>query len=147
MRAPGPHPRETAILAFLDGELGPLDADAVRNHCSDCEQCRQVLQELSVVSRALQSLPPAEPVRPVWPAVRDGLERARLPIFRPAFAAATTATALLGVLLGVWIGSIGSRATEPSGSYLWSYVASSITEEGGDSLPDIYSTATSREGR
>lgn len=146
MKPHGLHPRGETILAFLDGELAPAFADEVRDHCAACAECRQVSQELSSVREILVAHPGSAPLRPVWPAVQGRLERPASPFFRPAFGIATTAAALVGILLGVFVGSIGNRHPRHEGAYLWSVVPSSIAQDGGGTLPDIYAITTSASG-
>jgi hypothetical protein len=147
MRTSSPHPEEKKLLALLDGELAPVVADQIREHCGACAQCRDALQDLSAVHEMIRAHAPSGPLRPAWPFVKDRLGRGSLPRLRSAFGVATTAAALVGVLLGVVVGSIGNRQTENEGSYLWSRITSSSAEEGCGTLPDIYSTTTSGEGR
>jgi anti-sigma factor RsiW len=146
MRTSNSHPRGEKILAFLDGELPPPEAEAVREHCRTCEKCRQVVAELSAVQKTLRGHMPSEPLRPIWPAVRGRLERTDRLLFRPAFTLVTTAAVLVGVFLGVLFGSIGDRSATSETSYIWSAVGSSFAEEDGGTLPDIYTTTTSEEG-
>jgi anti-sigma factor RsiW len=147
MTTSDPHPEGKKILALLDGELAPAVAAEVREHCGVCAQCRQVLRDFSAVRGTLEAHARSEPLRPVWPAVRAHLGRAASPGFRPAFGLATTAAALAGIALGVLVGSMAHRSTEHDGAYLWSVAASSVGEEGGNTLPDIYSTTIFGEGR
>ena len=147
MKRSDPHPKGQKILALLDGELAPAVAAEVREHCEACAQCRQVLQDFSAVRGALEAHARSEPLGPVWPAVRAHLGKAASPGFRAAFGFATTAAALAGIALGVLVGSLAHRSAEHEGTYLWSVAASSVGEEGGNTLPDIYSTTIFGEGR
>jgi anti-sigma factor RsiW len=147
MSAPNPHPEEPRIVAYLDGALSPAEADQVRDHCEICEPCRQILREFVAVHEMLQAYEPATPLRAAWPAVAERRERGRRPVFRPAFAAATAAMAVAGVVLGLLVGSAASRPTVSKGAYLWEIVSSSVANDGGEVMPDIYSTVTTGEGR
>ena len=148
MNPSGPHPPGQKIVALLDGELALAVAAEVREHCDACAQCRQVLQDFSAVRGMLAAHSGCEPLRPVWPAVRARRTKAAFPVSRPAFGFATTAAALVGIALGVLVGTLAHRSSEDEGTYLWSAVASGVGDEGGNALPDIYSTmTTSGEGR
>jgi anti-sigma factor RsiW len=145
MNTPGPHPEGEKILALLDGELDPAVAGEIREHCAACAPCGQVLREFSEVRGLLAAHAPSEPLRPAWPAVRTRLEAAAAPAFRPAFGFATTAAAVVGIALGVLVGTLAHRHSAVEGTYLWSVVASGVGEPGGGALPDIYATTTSSE--
>jgi anti-sigma factor RsiW len=147
MSTSGPHPPGQKIVALLDGELAPAVAAEVRGHCDACAHCRQVRQDFSAVRGMLSAHAGSEPLRPIWPAVRARREKAASPASRPAFGVAATAAALVGIALGVMVGSLAHRSPEYEGTYLWSVVASSVGEESGNALPDIYSTTLSGEGR
>ena len=147
MTTSGPHPPGQKIVELLDGELAPAVAAEVREHCDACAQCRQVHRDFSAVRGMLAAHASSEPLRPIWPAVRARREKTASPASRPAFGFAATAAALAGIALGVLVGSLAHRSPEYEGTYLWSVVASSVGEEGGNALPDIYSTTLSAEGR
>ena len=143
------HPGGKRILALIDGELPPTEADPVRRHIEECAQCRREWEELGAVADSLAALaaPSAsEPLRPVWPIVRDRLSRTDRPILKPAFGAAAAAAVLVGVAIGILVGSAGSRATESEGAYLWSSFGSSLAEDGGGTLSGAYSRMTIEEG-
>jgi anti-sigma factor RsiW len=147
MSTPGSHPPGQKIVALLDGELAPAVAAEVRRHCEACAQCRQVLQDFSAVRGVLAAHGSSAPLRPIWPVVRVRREKAASPGFRPAFGFATAAAALVGIVLGVLVGSLAHRSPSYEGAYLWSVIAPGVGEEGGSALPDIYSTTISGEGR
>lgn len=147
MRMSDQHPTEREIIAFLDGGLPEHDADAIREHCRACMSCSQILEEFSVVREKLDTLTATELRRPLWPAVQDSRRKSNLPILSPGFAAVTTAAVLAGVFFGALIGSVRDRPTKSEAQYLWSVVRPSITERGGDTLPDIYTITPSEEGR
>jgi len=52
---------ENELTAYLDGELAPADAAAVRAHLAGCERCRATLAVLRRTLETLQGLPDFEP--------------------------------------------------------------------------------------
>jgi anti-sigma factor RsiW len=52
----------SVLVAYLDGELRPSTAEAVRRHLARCESCRAQLRLLQESWRLLDEMPPA-PVR------------------------------------------------------------------------------------
>jgi len=52
---------EEMLSAYVDGELPPLDRQALEEHLATCDTCGQVLLELRSMKMALQSLPEVEP--------------------------------------------------------------------------------------
>ena len=101
---------------------------------------------LGMVSDALDEQPGDEPIRPVWPSVRDRLKRERRPVLRSMFGAAAAAALLVGVGIGLFIGSSAKPAQESGSSSLWSAVGSSLAEDGGGSLSGTWSRMMSGEG-
>lgn len=147
MREPESHPSGRAILALLDEELAPGDAEKVSAHCDTCEQCRQLREELSSVGETLRAHVASGPLRPVWPVVQDRLDRASRPILRAAFGVATAAAIVVGVFLGLLAGTAESRRAESGGANLWSVVGSSLGEGGSGTLSGAYGRMASEEGR
>jgi len=62
MSPPKCHWVRSVLAAFLDGELSPPTAGAVRRHLEQCEACRKYARELEETWDALSTLP-APPVR------------------------------------------------------------------------------------
>jgi anti-sigma factor RsiW len=147
MNDPGSHPGEKRILAFLDGELGPAEAEEVRDHCQACGPCGRVRDGFLAIGSALNSQGSAEPLRPVWPVVEGRLEEARRSILRPVFGAAAAAAVAFGLFLGLLLGSTGSGAPETESSYLWSSTGSSLTGGSEGTLFGAYAGIGSESGR
>ncbi len=58
---------ETWLSAYLDDELSPADASAVRGHLAGCPVCRQHLADFKAIDEMTRTLPNLEP--------SDGFER------------------------------------------------------------------------
>ncbi len=140
------HPSDRRILALHDGELAPGEADGIRAHCASCAPCGQVLQEISSVGAVLARDAAAEPLRPIWPVVRDRLEEAEHPVFRPAFGLATAAAVAAGIVLGVIVGQPRASVHEEAGTYLWSVVGSNLGDGDTGSLSGAWTGLTLEEG-
>ncbi|MBD3335843.1 MAG: hypothetical protein GF355_10040 [Candidatus Eisenbacteria bacterium] len=143
MNAGGPHPKGEKLLALIEGELSQAETDALEEHCRACASCRRLRDELSAVRDSLQAEAPAGPLRPIWPAVRERRAAVQPPLLRPAFAAATGAAVIAGVFLGMVVGTLRDRPVETGNAYLWTEIGSTVVGEGGDTLPDIYTSPAS----
>jgi anti-sigma factor RsiW len=102
--------------AWLDGELPPDRADAVRRHVEQCPACAARVDELKSLARALDQLPARTPSRDFARRVRRAAEPARerilvLEPFRRVRPALLRVAAGLVVLGGLAVGILaGSRA-------------------------------------
>jgi len=120
------------LSAYLDGELGPQEADAVREHVASCAACREVLEELRATIDLVGALPPCEAPQGLAADVQREIER-RLILAPPAEAAETApqerllpirraslwprvmavaATLVLAVGIG-WLGFLGDGVKSP----------------------------------
>ena len=52
------------LSAYIDGELGPGQAEALEAHLGSCPDCRRHLEELRATVAALRDLPQQEVPRP-----------------------------------------------------------------------------------
>jgi anti-sigma factor RsiW len=52
---------DTALSAYLDGELVPSEYQAVYQHVQVCTECREILHELDAARTAVRSLPGLDP--------------------------------------------------------------------------------------
>jgi anti-sigma factor RsiW len=147
MNESGLHPDGKKILALLDGELSPGEAEEVRGHCASCEECRRTRDDLASVGRVLQAHPDEESLRPIWPVVQERLESTDRPLLRPLFGLAASAAVAAGILLGVLLAPTESQPDKIGGAYLWSAVGSSLGETGGETLSSAYAVTPSEEGR
>lgn len=94
------------LQKLLSGALTPEREAEVREHCRSCEACGQALRESEFTWDLLETDTAPDPARPVWFALRERrMERPR-PILRLGYAAASVATALVGVMLGMQLGGI-----------------------------------------
>jgi anti-sigma factor RsiW len=66
------HPNETAINAYVEGALDPVERRAIEQHLSSCASCRQLADDLREVLRATTTLELREPPVRAW----SRLERA-----------------------------------------------------------------------
>lgn len=102
---------ERQLSAYLDGELRPDEAAAVRRHLETCPRCRADLAGLAQVKAVLAGLPERPLPETFWPEVRSALERPKpaAPRFlefwqaRPALALAAAAV-IIALLLVPFIG-------------------------------------------
>lgn len=124
------HIDDSQLLALLDGELAPGEAERVRGHLGRCEECRRRQRELERLSRLFSreiELLDIAPPAPRWEAVveRAGRDAGReeTPVRSPSRAAPfLKAAAILLAVTGVaaaipgspvddWIGEAADRIT------------------------------------
>lgn len=87
------HP-DDLLSAFLDDELGEVEASRVTTHVADCHRCLDELEGLRAARAALRGLPEVDPPPPnVFAAVPDAAAEAAT----SARTRATAAAAALGV--------------------------------------------------
>ncbi|MDX1674706.1 MAG: zf-HC2 domain-containing protein [Longimicrobiales bacterium] len=123
---------ETARLSdYLDGELGPVEREAVEAHLAGCAECTRTLEDLRAVVAGAGRLADVPPDRDLWPGVErrlaprageaEGQEsRARVVPFRrrvvltvPQLAAAAIALVLLSAS-AVWLAVPGPADAPPA---------------------------------
>jgi hypothetical protein len=63
------------LSAFVDGELPPAEAAAVRAHASGCAACTAALADLRALVTNVRALDVPEPPPTLWPAIEGALER------------------------------------------------------------------------
>ncbi len=126
------------LEAFLDGGLPLQRADAVRAHCDSCASCQNVLDELRAVRELLQSDAISGPLRPMWAAISDRLRASRAPRFRLSFALGTSTVALVGVVLGLILGSFGGRTSDVQADSFATGVVVTLTGEESSTIAGMY---------
>jgi len=55
---------DTRLDAYLDGELGPSQAQQVEKHLAGCQRCRAMLEKRISLSTMLQEVPAADGLKP-----------------------------------------------------------------------------------
>jgi predicted anti-sigma-YlaC factor YlaD len=50
------HPKDEAILAYLDGEMSRVQARPILNHLKSCWECRSVLADLETQAETISRL-------------------------------------------------------------------------------------------
>ena len=142
------------LNAYLDGELKPRRANAVREHLSTCPRCEAELDELRRLNEALGALPgmdaPLGFARRVRLAAESRSAGARLVVLdrlRPALAHAAL---VLVVLAGLWSGLAIGQATSGGAPAAEQTVASDLdlpmdllSAAPAGSLADVYLTMAS----
>ena len=63
------------LSAFVDGELPPAEAAAVRAHASGCAACTAALADLRALVTNVRGLDVPEPPPTLWPAIEGALHR------------------------------------------------------------------------
>jgi anti-sigma factor RsiW len=111
---------ETELTAYLDGELAPAEAAAVRAHLAGCERCRATEALLRRTVATLRSLPNFEPSRAFRRQVLGQVEAAPLPFrsrlaaaFRPALVVPSAAGLLAASVVAVLLWGPGPAALPP----------------------------------
>jgi ferric-dicitrate binding protein FerR (iron transport regulator) len=94
------------LQKLLAGALSPEREAEVRAHCRSCEACGQALRESQLTWDLLETDTAPDPERPVWFALRQRRMERPHRMLRLGYAAASVATALVGVILGMQIGGI-----------------------------------------
>lgn len=98
-----------SIGPWLDGELSPVESDAVREHVSACAACAEARRQLEKIETTLRSVLAAEAARvefmPLWREVQRRVNRKRawyedlLELSRRVLAAPRVAWAVPAVIL------------------------------------------------
>jgi anti-sigma factor RsiW len=68
------HPDSTLFSAYMDGDLGPREAQELEEHLRVCESCAGLLEELLSLQDRARSLPDRFPPRDLWPAIAESIE-------------------------------------------------------------------------
>jgi anti-sigma factor RsiW len=105
---------EDRLQAFLDGEMSERESDAVRRHCDVCLPCRRALDDWKRLGESMRSEACPEPMRPFWPAVQTRLHSRLQARVRLLLAFGTSIAAVLGFLLGIFVG--GTNVPPPAGA-------------------------------
>jgi len=142
MKSETRHPTQQELQALVDGELDESRATAVQQHCLDCTDCRQLRDEFLAVYEMLDAAPSPEPLRPMWPQVRQRLHPEPTPRFGLSFALGTSALTAAGIVLGIFLGSLGTRSYDSQQQDIWSALGSSIMVETDATLFDTYMSDT-----
>jgi ferric-dicitrate binding protein FerR (iron transport regulator) len=112
----------------------------VREHCAACPECGRAWREAAALWSLVDDAPAPALPRSIWPGVRRRLATRPSRGARWSFAAAAAAACLVGLLLGVRLGSVGAGdAVAAEGLSLPEQGA--LLVEGGDTTLDrIYLT-------
>lgn len=121
------------LSAYLDGELGSLEAFGVTRHLETCSHCRDELHELDSARAAIRSLPGLEP-----PAVLgiERVQKARVPRWRIAGVAASVAAAAI-IVVGVATAGSDPVTNVDLDSFSDRHVARASVEPGFAVIPAI----------
>jgi anti-sigma factor RsiW len=154
----GPHVLDR-IHACLDGELAPVEDEAVRAHCRLCAGCGSVFAQNERVQAALiddaRAAHDAAVVEPsVWPAVRARLRERRRPRFGFVMIATSSAAAAAGLVIGVLLGpgtELFNRSTgQTQASTQWTQEGwteiGSLLADGTTTLDNVYLSETDEGG-
>lgn len=71
------------LSEYLDGELDPADAEAIRLHLEGCAGCQAVAEELAQVAQAGAQLPDLPPTRELWTGIEARIKGEQVLPFRP----------------------------------------------------------------
>ena len=111
---------ETELTAYLDGELTPADASAVRAHLAGCERCRSTETLLRRTLGTLRALPDFEPSPDLRRRVLARLEQAPAPwrerlaaLLRPAVLVPSAAGLLAAGVVTALLWGPGGTALPP----------------------------------
>jgi hypothetical protein len=63
------------LSAFVDGELAPAEAAAVRTHAASCPICTAALADLRALVKNARALDAPEPPPTLWPSIEGALDR------------------------------------------------------------------------
>jgi negative regulator of sigma E activity len=63
------------LSAFVDGELAPAEAAAVRTHAASCAACTAALADLRALVKNARALDVPEPPPTLWPSIEGALDR------------------------------------------------------------------------
>jgi len=63
------------LSAFVDGELAPAEAAAVRTHAASCPACTAALSDLRALVKNARTLDVPEPPPTLWPSIEGALDR------------------------------------------------------------------------
>ncbi|MBC7288199.1 MAG: zf-HC2 domain-containing protein [Armatimonadetes bacterium] len=105
------------LVSYTDGDLPDDLTRAVEAHIFSCEQCYREFRSLLDVRSTVETAPAPEP--PAWlrgrihASVAAAAERARPLTVRPAWAVASAAVLLMGLVAGVWLATVRQPATSP----------------------------------
>jgi hypothetical protein len=108
-------PPET-LSAFVDGDLSPAQAQAMRAHLAGCPQCTVSIAELTAMVTAARGLERPEPPPSLWPAVEGAMARHERPwwlslrLFGSGALAGAVAVSVVALGLASWR---SHRATAP----------------------------------
>jgi hypothetical protein len=126
------------LSAFVDGELGPAEAAAVRAHAASCTACTAAIADLRGLVKNARALDVPEPPPTLWPSIEGALDRdgrfAWLSIsnWRP-FAVGALAGAVAAVLVVLALpalrGNQAAQAPTPSPAETAAVVADPLLNE------------------
>jgi anti-sigma factor RsiW len=133
---------EQKIQAWLDGELTAEEAKSVESHCLSCEKCEELWRGQLRIRKMLSAHDASQPSGPMWPAVEERLHGATSSRFGFPFALGTSAAAVAGIVLGVFLGAINESSYENGEQDVWSEVGSTMTVESNPGLSGFYLDTT-----
>ena len=75
METPQCHAIVLSAMAWMDGEVGPIDRDEIDAHMLNCRHCASEIDALRSLAERLGSVSRAVVTADVWPAIETQLER------------------------------------------------------------------------
>lgn len=130
------------LQRYVDGELTPSQAQAVRDHCTACEQCNRALEELGRVVDLLRVDEAEAPLSPMWPAVRKGDRDAVRLDWRLVVGSSMAAVA--GILLAFFLGTVNPVTPRAATGDAWADLGATVAGGSEAGLSNLY--LDSREG-
>ena len=105
---PGCRQSTETLSAFVDGDLPPGEAQAVRAHAADCPRCTLSIGELRAMLTAARALDRPEPPLTLWAGVEGALAQHDRPwwlslrLFGTGALAGAAAVSVIALGLGSW---------------------------------------------
>ncbi len=107
------------LSAFVDGDLSPAEAQAVRAHAAGCPRCTASIEELRAMFTAARALERPEPPPTLWAAVEGAMARHDRPwwlslrLFGTGALAGAAAVSLVALGLSSWRAHQATAAAPP----------------------------------
>jgi hypothetical protein len=133
----GPHPTQTDLSAYIDGELPVTQARYVASHAESCAACQAQLDELSETKNLLSELPrPALPRTFVLSAERAGIQTAMAPARPTAWRfAPAAALSLFVALVLIDVAAPTGSSDETAGTRPQAELASKAADQSDSAAP------------
>jgi len=93
------------LSAFVDGELSPAEAAAVRSHTAGCATCATAIEELRALVTQARALDIPEPPPTLWPSIEGEMDRRerfawlKISLWRPLGVGALAGAVTVAVVL------------------------------------------------